>query len=98
MSDIESLSNVGSKEMTEEVQKQPRGFARFSAEQLKLFGSLGGRSVNPENRSFSRDKDLARRAGELGGRSVPAEKRSFSTDRQLASTAGKRSKRSSTKA
>lgn len=96
--DIESLSNVGSKEMTEEIPKQYRGFASLPTEQRKLVGSLGGRSVKAENRSFSRDKDLARRAGEVGGRSVPAEKRAFSIDRQLASTAGKCSKISPPKA
>lgn len=79
------------REMTEETPKRRRGFASLTPEQRKALGSLGGRSVNPENRSFSRDKDLARKAGEIGGRSVPAEKRAFSADRNLASRAGKMS-------
>jgi general stress protein YciG len=39
-----------------------RGFASMAPERLKQVASQGGRSVKSENRAFSRDLDLAKRA------------------------------------
>jgi hypothetical protein len=44
-----------------------RGFATMSLEQRREIARKGGSSVAPENRSFSRDRDLAARAGMIGG-------------------------------
>lgn len=52
--------------------------------------SLGGKSVPPEKRTFSQDRELARRAGRKGGQSVPAEKRTFSRDPIQAGLAGRK--------
>lgn len=66
-----------------------RGFAAMPPERQREVASMGGKAVRPENRSFSRDKDLAASAGTRGGGNVPAEKRSFSRDRSLAQKAGR---------
>ncbi len=77
--------------------KPARGFARLSPEQRKELGRLGGRSVDPKNRFFTKNRDLASAAGKKGGVSVPSPKRAFSVDRELASRAGKVSSRSISK-
>lgn len=46
---------------------KPRGFAAISPERQREIASLGGQSVDPSNRSFSRDRKLAARAGRKGG-------------------------------
>ena len=46
---------------------RPRGFAAMSLEQRRAIASKGGSSVAPEQRTFSRDSDLARTAGQKGG-------------------------------
>jgi general stress protein YciG len=46
--------------------------------------------VRPEERSFSKDRELASEAGRKGGHNVPAEERSFSKDYELASEAGRK--------
>ncbi|MEJ6790182.1 stress-induced protein [Brevundimonas sp. BR2-1] len=46
---------------------RPRGFAAMSLEQRRAIASKGGASVAPEQRTFSRDSDLARAAGQKGG-------------------------------
>jgi len=53
--------------------KEPRkrGFATMSKERRREIARKGGASVAPENRSFSRDRDLAARAGMIGGEVSP---------------------------
>ena len=46
---------------------RPRGFAAMSLEQRREIASKGGSSVAPEQRTFSRNSDLARAAGQKGG-------------------------------
>ena len=60
--------------MTEELNNTPapvapkkRGFGGMSPEKRKMISALGGRAVRPENRAFSKNKDLARSAGKKGG-------------------------------
>ena len=67
-----------------------RGFAALNAEQRRAVASLGGKSVKPENRAFSRNRDAASEAGRKGGASVPSAKRAFSRDPALASQAGQK--------
>jgi hypothetical protein len=59
------------------IPKQPRkrGFATMSQERRREIARKGGASVAPENRSFSRDRDLAARAGMIGGEVSPPGKR-----------------------
>jgi hypothetical protein len=47
--------------------KQKRGFACMSLEQRTKIARLGGAGVAPENRSFSKSKELAISAGRKGG-------------------------------
>ena len=67
-----------------------RGFAILTAERRREIASMGGRAVPASARTFSTDKELAKRAGAKGGTNIPAEKRSFSRDRKLASRAGRK--------
>ena len=46
---------------------RPRGFAAMSLEKRRAIAAKGGASVAPEQRTFSRNADLARSAGRLGG-------------------------------
>jgi len=46
---------------------RPRGFAAMSLEQRRAIASKGGASVAPEQRTFSRNSELARAAGQKGG-------------------------------
>lgn len=46
---------------------KPRGFAAISPERRRQIASMGGLSVDPSKRSFSRDRKLAARAGRKGG-------------------------------
>lgn len=46
---------------------KPKGFAAMSPERRKEIARLGGSSVAPENRSFSKDRKLAAMAGKKGG-------------------------------
>ena len=66
-----------------------RGFATLSLERRREIASMGGKSVDPANRMFSRDKELAKAAGRKGGSSVPDEKRTFSRDHDIAAAAGR---------
>ena len=70
--------------------KSKRGFASMSPEKRAAIARMGGKAVKPENRSFSKNADLASTAGRKGGSSVKKEKRAFSLNRQLASEAGKK--------
>lgn len=69
--------------------KSRRGFASMSPEKRRQIASLGGKSVAPENRSFSRDRTLAARAGSIGGQAVDSDKRAYSKDRDLAAESGR---------
>lgn len=53
--------------MTEQVKKSTRGFASMSPEKRREIAVKGGKSVDPANRSFSRNKALAIAAGSKGG-------------------------------
>jgi uncharacterized protein len=66
-----------------------RGFASLSPERRREMASLGGKSVDPANRTFSRDKELAKAAGTKGGLSLSDEKRTFSRDHDIAAAAGR---------
>lgn len=66
-----------------------RGFATLSPERMKEIATKGGKSVKPENRSFSKNKELASAAGKIGGKNVPKEKRSFSKNKEAAAKAGR---------
>jgi uncharacterized protein len=67
-----------------------RGFAGMDPKKQRAIASKGGASVPDEERSFSKDRELASDAGRKGGASVPDEERSFSKDRELASEAGRK--------
>jgi general stress protein YciG len=66
-----------------------RGFAAMDDEKQRDIARKGGESVPPEERSFSKDPELAAEAGRKGGESVPRDKRSFSKDHALAAEAGR---------
>jgi len=44
-----------------------RGFASMDAEKQRAIASKGGQNVSDENRSFSKNRDLAAEAGRKGG-------------------------------
>jgi uncharacterized protein len=67
-----------------------RGFAAMDARRQREIASKGGKSVPPQERSFSRDRGLAVAAGRKGGESVAPENRPFSKDRGLAAEAGRK--------
>jgi general stress protein YciG len=50
-----------------EVVKQNRGFLAMDPEKRREIARKGGAAVNPLNRSFSKDRDLATSAGRKGG-------------------------------
>ena len=47
--------------------KAKRGFALLTPEARRKMAAKGGAAVPAENRSFSKDRDLASKAGTLGG-------------------------------
>jgi general stress protein YciG len=53
--------------ITNPCRKQKRGFAAMSPERQREISALGDRSVAPENRQFSINRELAREAGRIGG-------------------------------
>ena len=57
-------------DQTKSKTQSKRGFASMCAEKRRAVSSLGGKSVPPEKRSFSRDKVLAACAGRKGGSSI----------------------------
>jgi general stress protein YciG len=65
-----------------------RGFAAMDEEKQREIARKGGQSVPPQERSFSKDPELASQAGRKGGQSVRPEERSFSKNPELASEAG----------
>ena len=48
---------------------KPRGFAALSPERRKEIASMGGKSIAPDKRAFSQNRELASRAGKIGGAS-----------------------------
>lgn len=48
--------------------KSRRGFASMDPERVREIARKGGASVQPQNRSFSRDPKLASRSGAKGGK------------------------------
>lgn len=48
---------------------KPKGFAAMGKDRQRLIASKGGKSVRPEQRSFSKDPELAANAGRKGGQS-----------------------------
>lgn len=59
------------------VKKKRRagGFASMPSERVAEIASLGGKSLKPESRSFSRNRELAAEAGRLGGLKSQANRR-----------------------
>jgi general stress protein YciG len=47
--------------------KQKRGFACMDPERRREIARRGGAAVSPDNRSFSKNRDLAASAGQKGG-------------------------------
>lgn len=80
---------MNGKVMTTKDGKSRRGFASMTPERRREIASKGGKSVAPENRSFSKDRTLAARAGKKGGMAVESDKRAYSKDRALAAEAGR---------
>ena len=52
---------------TTETLKRPRGFAAMDPEKRRRIAKLGGAAVKAENRSFSKNRELAAKAGAMGG-------------------------------
>lgn len=69
---------------------EKRGFATMAPGRRKEIARLGGRSVDPANRTYSKNRKLAVSAGRKGGKAVRPEQRSFSQDRGLAAAAGRK--------
>lgn len=69
--------------------KALRGFAVMDPVKQRELARKGGRSVRPENRSFSKDRALAAASGREGGKNVAPEKRIFSVNPQYASATGR---------
>jgi uncharacterized protein len=76
--------------MANEHSTAHRGFASMDPDRQREIARKGGESVPAEERSFSRDRELASEAGRKGGENVPAKERSFSKDHELASEAGRK--------
>lgn len=51
--------------------KKLRGFAKLSPERRREIAAMGGKSVEPQERAFSKDRTLAARAGRVGGEARP---------------------------
>jgi general stress protein YciG len=49
------------------TEKQKRGFALLTPEERSAIASMGGKAVNPMNRAFARDRQLAAESGRKGG-------------------------------
>ncbi len=47
--------------------KQRKGFAVLSLEERRRIASMGGKAVRPENRAYSKNRELAVEAGRKGG-------------------------------
>lgn len=67
-----------------------KGFGSMDPEKQRAIASKGGKSVPPEKRSFSQNRDLAAEAGRRGGLAIDDAKRAFSVDHDLAVQAGRK--------
>lgn len=72
------------------AEENKRGLGSADDKTREEVARKGGQSVPPEERSFSKDPELASEAGKKGGQSVPPEERSFSKDPELAAEAGRK--------
>jgi uncharacterized protein len=70
--------------------RSARGFASMDPERQREIARMGGRSVPSEQRSFTRNRELAREAGRKGGLATPPGKRTFSYDSDHAVEAGRK--------
>jgi general stress protein YciG len=75
----------------EKIEKRKRGLACLSPERRSEIARMGGKSVPPEKRAFSRNVALAADAGRIGGSAVAPENRMFRQDKDLARRAAKAS-------
>ena len=75
----------------EKIEKSKRGLACLSPERRSEIARMGGKSVPPEKRAFSRNAALAAEAGRIGGSAVPPENRMFHQDKDLARRAAQAS-------
>lgn len=66
-----------------------RGFASMDENKQRNIASKGGKSVDPEDRSFAKDRELAREAGKKGGHESGG---NFANDRERAAAAGRKGK------
>jgi general stress protein YciG len=64
-----------------------RGFASMDQNKQRDIARKGGKSVDPEDRSFSKDRELAAEAGRKGGHESGG---NFAHDRQRAAEAGRK--------
>ena len=55
--------------------KLKRGFATLTPERLHELAVAGGKSLRPEQRAFSQNRDLAKAAGKKGGNAPKAPRR-----------------------
>ena len=76
--------------MNDNKPKSTRGFASMDPERQREIARMGGRSVPSEQRSFTRNRDLAREAGRKGGLATSPAKRTFSYDSEHAVEAGRK--------
>ena len=78
--------------------KQKRGFAAMTPERQREIASMGGRALKPEQRSFSRNLELAASAGRKGGLAVDPAKRTFIVNHDMAVDAGRKGGRARSRA
>jgi general stress protein YciG len=64
-----------------------RGFASMDERKQRDIASKGGKSVPDDERSFSKDRELAAESGRKGGHESGG---NFANDRQRAAEAGRR--------
>lgn len=81
---------MGTQDQNQSQGGSKRGFASMDEKQQKEMAKKGGESVPADEKSFSKDPNLAKEAGRKGGESVPPQDRSFSKDQNLASEAGRK--------
>jgi general stress protein YciG len=70
--------------------KAKRGTARLGFWKRREIASAGGKAVAPEQRTFSRQPEVAVAAAKKGGKSVRPEDRAFSRNPELAREAGRK--------
>ena len=70
--------------------KRPRGLAALTPDRRREIAAMDGRSLRPDQRTFSQDPSLAKAAGQVGGAAIAPEDRMFSRDPELAARAGRK--------